>query len=233
MATGYIGFSKSDLSQVFDVSSPKSCFSSLQSYPMEIDGAIGGVLNGSPLICGGKKSYETQSSCYMHEKYSNTWKFHANMSSKRKHHSSTLIHDYLWITGGYDGSKSLDSTEFIFSNGSVNNGPNMPAARHGHCLVTLDNGKVMILGGYPSLNYKNLMIFDPEDNTFNTGPSLLFNRVYFGCALFKSPLHNNRPVVLAAGGSEQKTAEILDYTNATTWEQSKHVNSFNIVNFSN
>ena len=217
MATGKEGSSYLDSSQVVDISSSRSCSSSLQPYPMKMHAAIGGVLNGSPLICGGMASGQ-QSSCYKHEKSSNTWKLHANMSSKRYYHSSTLIKDDLWFTGGYDNGY-LESTEYIFSNGSVSSGPNMPAARYGHCMVTLDDGKVMILGGYPTS--KIVLIFDPEDNTFNTGPSLLFNRYYFGCAVFKSPLHNNRPVVLAAGGSGQKTAEVLDYTNANTWEHSK------------
>merc|ERR1711874_667188 len=44
------------------------------------------------------------------------------------------------------------------------------------------------------------------------GPSLTQNRIYFGCAVFNSPFHNSRPVVLAAGGSRQATAELLDYT---------------------
>merc|ERR1711976_936432 len=37
--------------------------------------------------------------------------------------------------------------------------------------------------------------------------------------LFLSPLHNNRPVVLIAGGYGQSTAEVLDYTYANSWEK--------------
>ena len=123
----------------------------------------------------------------------------------------------------------------------------MPASRYAHCMVTLHDGKIMILGGYlggprklrdPKL--KSVMIFNPEDNTFTSGPSLLFGRVRFGCALFQSPLHENRPVILAAGGdgtysrNPRNTAEVLDYTNTIEWQQSKLINTFSIIGeFSN
>ena len=42
-----------DYSQVVDVSSTNSCSSSLSPYPIKINNAIGGVLNGSPFLCGG------------------------------------------------------------------------------------------------------------------------------------------------------------------------------------
>ena len=41
------------------------------------------------------------------------------------------------------------------------------------------------------------------------------------CAIFKSPIHGNRPVVFAGAGREKK-AQLFDYTIANTWEESKH-----------
>ena len=41
------------------------------------------------------------------------------------------------------------------------------------------------------------------------------------CAIFKSPIHGNRPVVFAGAGYEKK-AQLFDYTIANTWEESKH-----------
>ena len=64
------GFDYQDYSQVVDVSSTKSCSSSLAPYPIKMSHATGVVLNGSPLICGGEGkvngqlSYQQQSSCY-------------------------------------------------------------------------------------------------------------------------------------------------------------------------
>lgn len=41
--------------QVVDVSTSTKC-TSLQAYPLSLEGATGGVVNGSPLICGGISS---------------------------------------------------------------------------------------------------------------------------------------------------------------------------------
>ena len=41
--------------QIIDVSTSTKC-NSLQAYPLSLEGATGGVLNGSPLICGGISS---------------------------------------------------------------------------------------------------------------------------------------------------------------------------------
>ena len=43
-------------------------------------------------------------------------------------------------------------------------------------------------------------------------PPLKFDRSSFGCATFNSPMHDNREVVLAVGGYEQATAQVLDYS---------------------
>ena len=43
------------------------------------------------------------------------------------------------------------------------------------------------------------------------------------CTLFKSPLHQNRPVILVSGGSQQASAEVLDYTTNNHWEESKYI----------
>ena len=52
--------------------------------------------------------------------------------------------------------------------------------------------------------------------------SMLYERDLHACTIFESPLHNGRPVAIAAGGSKSKTAEVLDYTVAGAfWEISK------------
>lgn len=129
------------------------------------------------------------------------------------------------MTGGLDGSwTTLSSTVFVYGNGTIETGPQLPEARSGHCMVTLHDGKVLILGANPNSPslYKNVIIFDPAQNTFTTGPSLSYNRDNAACTLFNSNLHDNRPVVLAAGGWGQATAEVYDYTNDNAWQTSIH-----------
>ena len=147
------------------------------------------------------------------------------MNSKRYWHASTVVNNALFITGGAIGISILATTEYIYANGTVQSGPNLPEARHGHCSVTLHDGKVMILGAYfPTFLQRNVIIMDPADNSFATGLSMSYERDGAACTLFYSPLHNGRPVVLAAGGRNQATAEVYDYTtSAKQWQTSMHL----------
>ena len=77
----------------------------------------------------------------------------------------------------------------------------------------------MIIGGWP--DHKSVITFDPVNNLFNAGPSTNYDRKHSACILFYSPMHNNRPVVLTAGGSGQTTSEIYDYTIASSWVKCK------------
>ena len=53
-----VGGEYQDYSQVIDIHSAKSC-SDFSSYPLKMYGASGGVLNGSPLVCGGLRKLNT------------------------------------------------------------------------------------------------------------------------------------------------------------------------------
>ena len=71
------------------------------------------------------------------------------------------------------------------------------------------------------LNFRwSVLLFDPSDNSFTDGPTLIHGRRSAACTLFNSPLHGNRPVVLSVGRSNK--AEILDYTTENEWEESKY-----------
>ena len=145
------------------------------------------------------------------------------MNIKRSYHASTVLKDALFVTGTRHPS-TLASTEYIYANGTVESGPNLPEARDEHCMVTLHDGKVMIIGAStPSSLNKNAMIFDPKDNSYINGPSLSFVRQNAACTLFKSHFHDGRPVVLSAGGWGQTSAEVYDYTNANQWQTSIHL----------
>ena len=231
MASGSGDGDFQDYSQVVDMKSTNSC-PNLNSYPLKMSAATGGLVNGSPVICGGygrangESSDNSQSSCYSFDTLSQAWTLLAEMNTKRYYPSSVVTNKGLWVTGGMNnGGHYLASTEYIYINGSVINGPNLPSARYGHCMVTLPDGNILIMGGYPSSNYRSTSIFNPEDKSFSQGPSLIHIRAYPACTIFFSTKHGNRPVVLVAGGNWQSTAEILDFSNpnVNTWEASKHI----------
>ena len=68
-----------------------------------------------------------------------------------------------------------------------------------------------------------VLFYDPIANDFVDGPPMNSDRTELACALFHSPMHDNRPVVLALGGYAGQTAEILDYSSiGAGWEYSKY-----------
>ena len=52
----------------------------------------------------------------------------------------------------------------------------MPVGRYGHWMVTLHDGRVMIIGaGDPSSLRKNVLIYDSSTNTFTAGPDTIYS----------------------------------------------------------
>jgi len=216
VATGW-----TNQSQVIDLNSPTNC-SNLQPFPHALAYGAGGVLNGHPVICGGRNnSNERQSSCYMHDHSQNEWTLFGNLNSSRIYHASALLNGDLWMTGGYNSDNvRLASTELVRQDETISDGTLLPVARSNHCMVTLHDGRVMILGGIPYS--KNVLIFDASDNAFTNGIELLYNLVNGACTIFHSAMHENRPVVFAGesyGSPRENKAQLLDYTLGNTWEE--------------
>ena len=87
---------------------------------------------------------------------------------------------------------------------------------------------------FGGLNLRMLVIYvrynkiSTEPKTFTNGPSLVNDFFYGGCVLISSPLHKNRHVVLAVGGTlwpyRTSNAQILDYTQPqASWEKSNYL----------
>ena len=119
------------------------------------------------------------------------------------------------MTGGQtNGRVALDSTEIIALDGTVTSGPNLPNARNGHSMVVINNDEFMILGSkLKKKQYKSTMTYNANSGTFSSGPSMIHDRRMAACSMFQSKLHNDRHVVLCAGGnSDLGTAELLDFS---------------------
>ena len=203
----------------------RSC-SNLQNYPIAFTLATGAIVSDHPIICGGKFTRVSQhSECYHHSKVSNSWNFLTNMTTKRSYSASVPVNNMLLVMGGYNGS-SLNTTEYISPDGDASQpGPDLPTPRDEHCAVKLSNGQVMLLGGYSDETKKSTIIFHPDKETFNQSlPSMTHERRRAGCAVFNSPMHENREVVLAVGGYQESTAEVLDYSQPNAkWNESNYV----------
>merc|ERR1711971_459818 len=208
---GYDGNPYSD-AQIVNLSNETSACNNFSDYPLAISSATGAIVDGLPIICGGKSKGSFHSECYHHSKDTNSWTPLSKMSTNRRRSASVPVKGKLLVLGGWDGDNRLATSEYVSPDGDASQpGPNLPGPRSSHCAVKLSNGQVMLLGGVP--NSKSVIIFHPDTETFDqTLPPLTFIREDAGCATFKSPLHDNREVVLAVGGWNEATAEVLDYT---------------------
>jgi len=201
--------------QIVDVSTKTRSCNNFPDYPIAMSDAAGAIVSGRPIICGGtSRSYTERwnyhSECYKYT--NNSWKSLTNMSTKRTGSASVSVKGKLLVLGGRDGANKLASSEYVSPDGDASQpGPDLPGPRYAHCAVKLANGQIMLLGGSP--DEKSAIILHPDTEDVDQSlPPLNFERQHFGCATFKSPLHDNREVVLAAGGYGQTTAEVLDYS---------------------
>ena len=125
------------------------------------------------------------------------------------------------MTGGYSArGRELSSTEFIYVNGSVIQGPELPKGRYGHCMVDLRDGRYMIIGGNPTR--KEVLIYHQSNMSFARGPSLLVGRYFHACAVINSPLYGIRVMVAGGWGPEIRSVEILDFSSTSSvWQESE------------
>ena len=212
--------------QIVNLSNETSTCNNFRDYPLAITSATGAIVSGHPIICGGyTHTGSRHSECYLHSKATNSWTFLTNMSTKRSYSASVPVNGKLLVFGGWDDNRNrLATSEYVSPDGDASQpGPDLPGPRSHHCAVKLSNGQVMLLGGYP--DEKSVIIFHPDTEKFDQSlPPLTFERYWSGCAAFKSPLHDNREVVLAVGGGSQATAEVLDYTQPNpAWTESNYI----------
>jgi len=140
------------------------------------------------------------------------------MTSRRFAPASAPLNGALWVTGGTDevGNK-LSTSEMVYPDGTVKPGPPLPSAMVWHCMVTLHNQNIMLI------KYDGTVeVYNPVKKDFTSGPSTSKRKEFVmgmgtACALFRSPAHGNRPVVLRVDGVGK--IALLDYTTASEWEK--------------
>ena len=127
--------------------------------------------------------------------------------------------DKLWILGGHNLGEAGGSSEFIYLNGTIEDGPTFDD-NFNHCVVQSNSSQIFIMGG--TKNSKGVTVYHPENNTITTKLNMNFDRKVSSCTVFQSAKHGNREVIFIGGGTgSSNTAEILDYSMTDIWEQGK------------
>ena len=206
--------------------STASC-KSLPLYPQDVRLANGMMINDVPIIAGGSiDGSDPLSEVYKLDYLANSWVLLGNMAEKRSQFAVAELNGGVWAMGGFASSSWSSmhiSTEIIYTDGTILDGPDLPETRARHCAVTLPNGKVVIMGGTITQSgsaTKDVLIYDPSTSTYTSGPDMFYEHENFACVTFYSDKHGGRPVILGAGGDSLAKAEIYDYDNGV-WEQSK------------
>ncbi len=178
----------------------------------QVRGAVGGVISlptgDRPLICGGWTT-AAQSGCYFLGETSATWHLKQSVGFA----ASAVVGDrkFLWVTGGWAPGARAE-TAFI-TGGSRVDGPTLPIPLHHHCMVEIEENKIMVVGGHTGKEGSaDAFIYDLTDLGSpkleeTPRPKLTTSKWGFGCGL-TTDYKTGAPVVLVAGGDPGKFQEI-------------------------
>ena len=194
--------------------------------------AMGGLINETPILCGGKTSNDDIfDTCivYGHNKTL------IKMKAARSGAASVILNDTtLWIMGGNTGSikrfgfRRLRSTELITLDGATSiKVPALPKELSYSCAVKYNESTIYLIGGSSddSKRQNNVWIsnilLDAGSSSWTEGPSMNNGRGGHGCILFH---HGKRSYIVVAGGDDSfKSVEILDLK-TNRWVQGENSN---------
>jgi hypothetical protein len=196
--------------EVIDLADPTNvCHTSvLEDYPIDkLVAASGGLLSSNiGLICGGFATSMYQDRCFSFT--DSSIEANVKLLQARQQAASVVINGgtTLWITGGkLSGGATTYSTELVELNGTKS-GRDMPLALRIHCLVSLDDETIILIGGtnggIASMSSATFY-YNTENRTWTDGPSMITGRGGHSCALFKSAKHGR--TVIVAGGMNSAT----------------------------
>ena len=118
------------------------------------------------------------------------------------------------VLGGTDGSSSLQTTQLISINGSVEYGPELPKAVWLHAITSIDSTMSILSGGSTSTNNASPLTWylNHETNVFSSGPSLLEGRNDHGSATIVDKVTKAKIPMVTGGknyGSSLQSTELL------------------------
>ena len=233
--------------EIVDFLNPNTKYDLLANNVPRVSHATGGLLQNSPIVCGGKdEQYNGSQDCVVIGQQAEM-----KMTEKRSAASVALDKSTLWIVGG---DSFLSSTEFIKLGQPSVKGPDLPFAIRSHSLIQYDEKSVYIIGGVqdsdvpcsetciyvhatcnPGRNISNKTWIVDTTNEFQIteGPSLNEAREKHGCA--KMTL-NGRTILVVAGGCRSYgedfkplySVEILDPSENNVWTPGSYLKSITV-----
>lgn len=160
--------------------------------------------DGKVLVVGGDSSGNTQpylNSVELYNPNTGIFSYTGDMTTGRSGHTTTLLSDgKVLITGGMDRwatDHTLISAEIYDpATGVFTPTGNMNAKRTWHQATLLDDGRVLVAGGFDGTYLSSSEIYDPATDTFTLTGNMNDPRIWYAMTL----LRDGR--VLVAGGSD-------------------------------
>ena len=204
--------------------------------------AVGRILHtatllsdGRVLIAGGTDASggggAATASTELYDPSTGTFTLTGSMASERADHTATLVASgEVLIVGGWNGHAAdaaddppwdpLSAELFQSTSGSFTASGSMSTTRIGHSAIRLDSGKVLVLGGVPSLQNVHQQPPDPQyaeiyspTGTFSSAGNLTLSRTNYTATLLTTGM------VLTAGGEQSgiavPSAELVDPATGT------------------
>ncbi len=193
------------------------------------------LLNGKVLVAGGNDSNGTLKSAELYDPATGTWSNTGNLNTDRAFHTATLLPGgKVLVAGGFNCGPpprscfELRSAELYDpAAGTWSNTGNLNVPRDSHTATLLQNGKVLVAGGFFSGGEQNRgELYDPATGTWSNTGNLNMARELHSATL----LPNGK--VLVAGGAincvnfcfDLNSAELYDPA-AGTWSYTGNLNA--------
>ena len=209
MITTGFPYSSGRKTEVFNLAGQDICLN-LEDFPIDLWGAVGAHINGTPIVCGGYDGSNYLDKCYHF--INGNWALTTTMRERRYLATSIVYNNRMHIMGGYDGGVELASTEILDGNGSEE-GPDLPIAISGHAITKVNQSTSIISGGWTSAaSYSDrTWYYNHETQSFVEGPQLIHPRILHGSATIMDTITNALLPIVAGGydGSRMDTTEIL------------------------
>lgn len=143
------------------------------------------------------------------------------MTVPRTDHSADEVFGKIFIAGGWDGNSTNWNTTEIFDPNTEEflPGPIMSVGRSYHRTVQLNDGRILITGGYDGTsNLSSCEIYNPTTNQITSTGSMIYGRSSHTCTLL-----SNGKVLVTGGfnpdfGFQMNQCEIYD-PNLGTWSE--------------
>ncbi|MFT4515728.1 MAG: hypothetical protein ACI89X_000427 [Planctomycetota bacterium] len=188
-----------DTTEVYDPITDSFSYGPLMTTPRSMH-TMTELQNGTFLLTGGVDGANNpQSTCEVYDPVANTFTLVASMNSPRMGQTATLLADgRVFITGGLDAltvtptqlsaiHDAVDTTEIYDPVlNTWTNGPAMSDPRAAHMALHRPDGKILLCGGIswdtnflfgwvPTVR-SSCDLYDPANNTMNSGPSMSTSR---------------------------------------------------------